>query len=75
LLRRFWDLAAISRAEQKENEPTVTKFDLLEPTFGPPEFPVCGKNGHGVVGLDAATSVRAKQVACHPTTHFQNENC
>ncbi len=75
LLRRLWALAAVLGVEQKENEHTVIKFDLLEPALCLPQSPLCGKNGHWLVGLDAATSVRAEQVARHPATHFQNENC
>ncbi len=75
LLRRFWALAAISRGEQKETEHMVIKFNLIEPPLCLSQSPLRGKNGHGVVGLDAANSVRTDQVACHPTTLFQNENC
>ena len=69
LLRRLWDLAAVSRADQKEPEHTVIKFDLLEPALCLPQSLVCGNNGHWGVGLDAANSIRAGQVARHPTTH------
>ena len=75
LLGRLWDLVAVWRVEQEDPEPMVIKVDLLEPPLCLSSSPVPGKNGHGVVGLDAATSVRAEQVARHPTTLFHNENC
>ena len=53
----------------------VIKSDLLEPVLCLPQSPMCGENGHWGVGLDAAKSIRAEQVARHPTIFFHNENC
>ncbi len=51
----------------------VITFDLVELPLFLPQSSLYGQKGHRVVGLDAATSVRAQQVARHPTTLFQNE--
>ena len=42
LLRRLSDLAAVSRAEQKENEHTGITFDPFEATLCLLQSPVCG---------------------------------
>ncbi len=75
LLRRLWELAVVSRAEQEELSTRSSSSIPSSHLFACCSSSCTGQDGAGWRGWMLRPAVRAQQLARHRTPLLQNENC